>query len=141
MRLLEKMSRFEGFETDWRRLVTQGFVIMFVGVFLALASVINPDAIILSARGFSWLPVSGLFILSMGLLECLDAFLAKKQRDVVHNLQVGALDAVVGAMIILGLSGTISRLSMMIAAFLMVRGIVRIIWLMHLSYHINYLLH
>ena len=127
MRLLEKMSRFEGFETDWRRLVTQGFVIMFVGVFLALASVINPDAIILSARGFSWLPVSGMFILSMGLLECLDAFLAKKQRDVVHNLQVGALDAVVGAMIILGISGTISRLSMMIAAFLMVRGIVRII--------------
>ena len=112
---------------DWRRLIVQWFIVMFLGVFMALASVINPDAIVLSAREFSWLPMSGMLIFVLGLLECLDALLAKKQRDVLQNLQVGVLDTVVGALIFLSVSGTIYRLSLMIAAFLMVRGIVRII--------------
>ena len=127
MKLLDKLTRFEGFNTDWRRLIVQWFIIMFLGVFMALASVINPDAIVLSAREFSWLPMSGMLIFALGLLECLDALLAKEQRDVIQNLQVGVLDTVVGALIFLSVSGTIYRLSLMIAAFLMVRGIVRII--------------
>ena len=127
MRLLDKLSRFEGFDMDWRRLIAQWSIIMFLGVFMALASVINPDAIVLSAREFSWLPMSGMLLFALGLLECLDALLAKKQRDVIQNLQVGVLDTVVGALIFLSVSGTIYRLSLLIAAFLMVRGIVRII--------------
>lgn len=127
MKLLDKLSHCEGFDMDWRRLIVQWSIIMFLGVFMALASVINPDAIVLSAREFSWLPMSGMLIFALGLLECLDAFLAKEQRDVIQNLQVGVLDAVVGAMIFLSVSGTIYRLSLMIAAFLMVRGIVRVI--------------
>jgi uncharacterized membrane protein HdeD (DUF308 family) len=127
MRLLNKLSRYEGFDMDWRRLIVQWFIVMFLGVFMALASVINPNAIVLSAREFSWLPMSGMLIFVLGLSECLDALLAKEQRDVLQNLQVGVLDTVVGAMIFLSVSGTIYRLSLMIAAFLMVRGIIRII--------------
>jgi uncharacterized membrane protein HdeD (DUF308 family) len=127
MRLLNKLSRYEGFDMDWRRLIVQWFIVMFLGVFMALASVINPNAIVLSAREFSWLPMSGMLIFALGLSECLDALLAKEQRDVLQNLQVGVLDTVVGAMIFLSVSGTIYRLSLMIAAFLMVRGIIRII--------------
>jgi len=126
MKLFEKLTRFEGFDQDWRRLIVQWIIIMAVGVFLALASIANTDVIVLSARQFSWLPVSGMIIFILGLLECLDAFLAKQQRDVIQNLQVGVLDTVIGALIILSISGSFSRLSMMIAAFLIVRGIVRI---------------
>jgi len=126
MKLLEKLSRFEGFDQDWRRLIVQWTIVMLAGMFLALASVTNMDAIVLSARQFSWLPASGLIIFMLGLLECLDAFLVKNQRDVIQNLQVGVLDTVIGALIILSVSGSFSRLSMMIAAFLLVRGIVRI---------------
>lgn len=133
MKLFQKLSRFEGFDSDWRRLVVQWGIIMFAGFLMALASITNPDAIILSAREFSWLPVSGMLILVLGILGCLDAFLAKHQRDVIQNLQVGVLDSVVGALIILSVSSNVSRLSIMIAAFLIVRGIVRI----SLAYALN----
>jgi uncharacterized membrane protein HdeD (DUF308 family) len=126
MKLLDKMTRFEGFETNWQRLIIQGAVIMFAGWFMALASAVNPDAIILSARGFSWLPASGVFILALGILECIDAFFTKHQRDFTQNLQVGVFDVVVGALTIVSISGTVTRLSMMIATFLLVRGMVRI---------------
>jgi len=126
MKLMKRLSRFEGFEMDWRRLMLQWIIIMLLGILMVLASLVNSSAIVLSAKGFSWLPVSGLFIFSLGLVECLDAALAKRQRDVLQNLQVGVLDTVVGALIILGISGDLSRISMMIAAFLIVRGLVRI---------------
>jgi len=60
----------------------------------------------------------------LGLLECLDAALAKETRDFLQNLQVGCLDTVIGAMIILSVTEELSRLSMMIATFL----IVRVLW-------------
>lgn len=126
MRLLEKISHFEGFEADWRRLMIQGVSILFAGCFMALASALNPGAVVLAAREFSWLPVSGIFILALGILECIDAFFAKHQRDFTQNLQVGVFDFVVGGLIIFSVSGTVSRLSMLIAAFLIVRGMVRI---------------
>jgi hypothetical protein len=58
---------------------------------------------------------------SLGLLECLDTALAKETRDFLQNLQVGCLDTVIGAMIILSVTEGLSRLSMMIATFLIVR--------------------
>lgn len=133
MKLLEKLSRFEGFDTDWRRLMIQGVVTLILGVFLALASIVNPDAIILSARGFSWLPVTGIFLLLLGLFECLDAFILKHQRDVIQNLQVGVLDTVMGALMIVSFTGTVYRLSLMISAFLIVRGLVRLVFVFALN--------
>lgn len=59
------------------------------------------------------------------MAECLDAALTKEPRDFLQNLQVGVLDAVIGTMIILSVTEEPSRLSMMIATFLIVRGIVR----------------
>ncbi|MDP1774034.1 MAG: hypothetical protein Q8L15_17325 [Methylobacter sp.] len=126
MNLLEKLFSYERFEMDWRRLLMQGALIVLTGATLAMASALNPDAMVLTARHLSWLPVSGMVILSLGLLECLDAALAKETRDFLQNLQVGVLDAVIGGLIILSVTAEPARLSMMIAAFLIVRGIVRI---------------
>ncbi|TAL43342.1 MAG: hypothetical protein EPN89_15955 [Methylovulum sp.] len=127
MKLLESPARFERFNMNWRRLLMQGLVIFLMGLILVFASVLNPDAVVMSARYFSWLPLCGIIILALGLLECLDAFLAKEQRDFFQNLQVGVLDTVVGGLIILSVTEEPARLSLMIAAFLMVRGIVRIV--------------
>ena len=126
MKLLTKLHRFEGFETDWRRLIIVSSCILFIGAFMTLASLIKPDIVILSAKGFSWLPISGMLIMSLGVLECLDAFLAKEQRDVLQNLQVGVLDTIIGLFIIFSISGHPERLSILVSAFLLVRGIVRI---------------
>lgn len=126
MNLLEKLFSYERFEMDWRRLLMQGALIVLTGVTLAVASALNPDAMVMTARHLSWLPISGMVILSLGLLECLDAALAKETRDFLQNLQVGVLDAVIGGLIILSVTEEPARFSMMIAAFLIVRGIVRI---------------
>jgi uncharacterized membrane protein HdeD (DUF308 family) len=126
MRIFRQLKDFERFEMSWHRLLLQGIVILCLGFILALASALQPEAVVMSAQYFSWLPVCGMIILSLGLLECLDAFLAVQQRDFFQNLQVGALDMVVGGLIILSVSHSPALLCPMIAAFLLVRGLVRI---------------
>lgn len=116
----------ENFAISWKRLMIQGLVIMLLGMALALFSVTNSEAVILSARTFSWLPICGIFLLILGVQECIEAFFAKVSRELHQNLQVGILDAVVGGLIILSISGEPQRLSLMIAAFLIVRGSVRV---------------
>jgi uncharacterized membrane protein HdeD (DUF308 family) len=99
---------------------------MLIGIALVLLSTVRSNVIILSAKELSWLPASGMVILALGLLECLDAFLAKETRDFLQNLQVGVLDTVIGALIILSVADEPARFSMMISNYLIVRGIVRI---------------
>jgi uncharacterized membrane protein HdeD (DUF308 family) len=126
MKPFKNFFRSEHFEMDWRRLVVQGVVILLIGVGLVLVCVARPNVIILSARNLSWLPASGMVILALGLVECLDAFLAKETRDFLQNLQVGVLDTVIGMLIILSVADEPERFSMMIANYLIARGIVRI---------------
>ena len=126
IRIRENLSRFERFEMDWRRQLVQGTIIGLTGLLFALASLFNQNVSIMFGRELSWLPVSGMVILVLGAIECLDAYLAKEQRDFFQNLQVGVLDSVVGGMILLCVTESPVRLSLMIAAFLLVRGIVRI---------------
>ncbi|MDC9728604.1 MAG: hypothetical protein PSN04_04640 [Methyloprofundus sp.] len=126
MGLFNRMQRFDGFELDWKRLIILSTCVLLIGLSLTITSIIRPDIKILGATGFSLLPLSGILILSLGLLECLDAFLAKEQREVLQNLQVGVLDTVVGIFIVTSVSGHAQDISILIAAFLIVRGTVRI---------------
>ncbi|XSG84646.1 MAG: HdeD family acid-resistance protein [Methylohalobius sp. ZOD2] len=125
MKLREKYSRFDRYHSEWWRVLMQGGFIALTGIVLALASAFRPDSVILLAYGFSWLPLGGMVILAMGLLECLDAYFAHHQRDFLQNLQVGVLDTVVGGMIVFNVTPEPAQLSLLIAAFLIVRGIVR----------------
>ena len=122
----DKLFQLERYEISWKRLLIQGTIIIVMGIVLALSSFFNTDTIIMSARGFSWLPLSGMVILFLGLVECLEAYSAKAPRDFYQNLQVGILDTVIGGLIIFSVSEVPQRLSMMIAAFLIARGLVRI---------------
>lgn len=126
MNPFKKIFQAERFEVNWRRLLAQGVVIMLMGIALVLVCTVRSDVVILSAKDLSWLPASGMVILALGLLECLDAFLAKEMRDFLQNLQVGVLDTVIGLLIILSVADEPARFSMMIANYLIVRGIVRI---------------
>jgi uncharacterized membrane protein HdeD (DUF308 family) len=126
MNPFKKLFHAERFDMDWRRLLAQGIVIMLMGVGLVLVSTVRSHVIILSARDLSWLPASGMVILALGLVECLDACLAKEMRDFLQSLQVGVLDAVMGGLIIFSVAEEPARFSLMIANYLIVRGIVRI---------------
>ena len=127
MKLLAKLTRTERFEMNWQRLLVQGLLILLTGLTFAFASILKSDAVVMSARLFSFLPVCGMIVMALGVLECLDALLAKELRDFIQRLHVGVLDTVVGAFLILGVSETVERLSLMVAAYLLVRSVVRMV--------------
>jgi uncharacterized membrane protein HdeD (DUF308 family) len=125
MNLREKFSKTEYVGTDWRRLLIRGSSMLVIGVGLVLATVFKHDVIIMQVRDFSWLPVCGFVVLWVGLLECFDAAIAKELKDFFLNLQNGVLDVVVAGLIILSVGDDPARLSLLIAAFLIVKGIFR----------------
>jgi uncharacterized membrane protein HdeD (DUF308 family) len=127
MKLLTKLVRAERFEMNWQRLLVQGLLILLTGFTFAFASILKSDAVVMSARFFSWLPVCGMIIMALGVLECLDALFAKELRDFIQRLHVGVLDTVVGGLLIMGVSETPEKLSLMIAVYLLVRSIVRLV--------------
>ncbi|MGQ0591876.1 MAG: hypothetical protein ACT4QB_04290, partial [Gammaproteobacteria bacterium] len=80
MNLQAKLARFERCGTDWRRLLVRGATMLSIGAVLGLASLSNPDATLMYAAGYSWLPAAGLVVLAVGLLECLDATCPSRAR-------------------------------------------------------------
>jgi uncharacterized membrane protein HdeD (DUF308 family) len=126
MNIFKKVFQSEHYEISWKRILLLGSIIMILGILLAISSFFKTNTIIMSAREFSWLPVSGMIIFILGLLECIEAYFAKASREFLQNLQVGILDTVVGGLIVFSVSEVPQRLSMMIATFLIVRGLVRI---------------
>jgi uncharacterized membrane protein HdeD (DUF308 family) len=126
MNLREKFSTLEHFGTDWRRLLLRGSLMLLIGVSLVAGTVFKPDVMIMQVRDLSWLPVCGFVVLTVGLLECFDAFMAKELTDFFLNLQMGVLDVVVAALIIFNIGDDPARLSLLITAFLMIKGISRI---------------
>ncbi len=117
----------EHFEKSWLRLLIQGAFLLILGLLVAASSLLNADAVVLAAREFSWLPLSGIIFVLLGLEELLEAYLAKEPREFHQNLQVGILDTVVGGLIIASVSEMPEQLKLLIAAFLIVRGSVRVV--------------
>ena len=126
MNLSEKFSTLEHTGTDWRRLWIRGSLMLFIGVALVAGTLFKHDVIIFQVRDFSWLPVCGIVVLAVGLLECFDAAIAKELGDFFLNLQTGVLDVVVGGLILFSIGGDPARLSLLITAFLIVKGIFRL---------------
>jgi len=127
MNLREKFTTIEYTGTDWRRLWIRGSLMLFIGVALVAGTLFKHDVIIFQVRDFSWLPVCGIVVLAVGLLECFDAAIAKELGDFFLNLQTGVLDVVVGGLILFSIGGDPARLSLLITAFLIVKGIFRLI--------------
>lgn len=98
-----------------------------IGAMLVIAALFKPDVMLMNTREFSWLPAAGFVVLAVGLLECFDAFIARELRDFFLNLQNGVFDVVVAVLIIFSIGTDPARLNLMIAAFLIVKGILRII--------------
>ena len=126
MNLREKFSNLEHFGTDWRRLLIRGSLMLVIGILLVIATLFKPDVMLMQVRGLSWLPACALVVLIVGFLECFDASIAKELRDFFLNLQNGVLDVVVAGLIILSIGDDPARLSLLIAAFLIIKGIYRI---------------
>ncbi|MGZ8954682.1 MAG: HdeD family acid-resistance protein [Methylovulum sp.] len=126
MNLREKFSTIEHIGTDWRRLFIRGALMLVIGIFLVFATMFKHDVKIMQVSDLSWLPICGYIVLTVGVLECFDAIIAKRLEDFFLNLQNGVLDVVVACLIILSIGDDPNRLSLLIAAFLIIKGIFRL---------------
>jgi uncharacterized membrane protein HdeD (DUF308 family) len=133
MSFRDKFLEFNYLSTDWRRVLTRGVLMLFIGVTLIAFTIFKPDVMLFHARDASWLPVCGFVVLTVGLLECFDAIISKELKDFFLNLQNGLLDVVVAALIVFSSGDDPARLTLLIAAFLIIKGAFRIT----LSYAIN----
>ncbi len=127
MTIQKKFEHFGHYGTDWRRLLVRGAIMLCIGAMLVIAALFKPDVMMFSTREFSWLPIVAFVILTVGLLECFDAYIARELRDFFLNLQNGVFDVVVGVLIFFSIGDDPARLNLMIASFLMVKGILRTI--------------
>ena len=127
MRFHEKFTTFEIFGVGWRRLRLRGSLMLAIGALLAFASLFNPKLTIMHGDDFSLLPLSGIVLLAVGLLESFDAYIAKESKDFFLSLQNAILDVVVAILIIFSLGDKPEKLAPLIAAFLIIKGIYRTI--------------
>ncbi len=133
MNLRDKLSNLQHTGISWWRYSIRGIVMLVIGVILILLTILKPDVMLFHARDTSWLPVCGFIVLAVGFLECFDALMTKESKDFFLNLQNALLDVVVAGLLVFSSGDDPARLSLLISAFLMIKGAFRII----LSYAIN----
>lgn len=133
MNVHDKLSSLQHTGISWWRYLIRGIVMLIIGGALILLTILKPDVMLFHDRDNSWLPVCGFIVLAIGFLECFDALIAKESKDFFLNLQNGLLDVVVAGLLVFNASDEPVRLSLLIAAFLIIKGSYRII----LSYAIS----
>jgi uncharacterized membrane protein HdeD (DUF308 family) len=117
------MNEREGFpplpesEGNWRWLLTLGVGLILLGV-VALGSVAVMELLAIM--------VLGPLLLASGIMQILLAFFARR-REAPSHLAAAALDIVVGFLVLTHSHNTIDDLILVLAAFLMVAGLSRIL--------------
>ncbi len=97
---------------------------LFFGGLLVFFTIIKHDVQMMQA--YSWLPLVGLLILIVGIIESLEAYLSIHTDEFFLKLQNALLDLVVGFLVHFTVADP-ARLSLMITAFLIFKGLLRII--------------
>jgi uncharacterized membrane protein HdeD (DUF308 family) len=127
MSFKSKFASMNGFEISWYRLFLRGSIMLVLGILFVVLIMLTPDVIILHAKEFSWLPAAAALVFLVGCFEFFDAFIAKELRDFFLNLQNGVLDIVASSLIIFSLDDTPKTVYTLISAFLIVKGVIRLI--------------
>jgi len=133
MNVHDKLSSLQHTGISWWRYLIRGVVMLVIGAVLILLTILKPDVMIFHTRDNSWLPVCGFVVLAIGFLECFDALIAKESKDFFLNLQNALLDVVVAGLLVFSSGDDPARVSLLITAFLIIKGAFRII----LSYAIQ----
>lgn len=133
----ESKTDFDHFLSQRNTLLIRGLVLSVAGVLLTTLSVLVPDVRIMYQNA-SWLPIVALVILGTGIMASFDALLWRHSKEFYANLQIGVLDTVVGLVVLTELNKSADKLLLLVAAYLLVKGIFRILaaYTVHFS-HFN----
>ena len=126
MNKIESKEEFAQFIPQKLLIYIRGFFMLIVGGIISIGSLLAPDVYILSGSN-AWLPIAALILLAVGILEFLDTYISRHTHRFIVNLQFAVMDTVFGSMILFGLSHSADRMSMLVAAFLLVKGLFRLI--------------
>ncbi|MGR9115489.1 MAG: HdeD family acid-resistance protein [Gammaproteobacteria bacterium] len=120
---------FDQFLPQRKAILIRGILMMLVGsllTFMTLLTLANPDTAIMSLTN-GWLPIVAIFIIIIGFLECIDTFMTRHSKEYFFNLQFAIIDIVVGFFLLFEQEREPSRIILLVAAFLLIKGIFRVV--------------
>ncbi len=111
-----------------KRPLFRGGIMLIIGATLVSTILVSPNVGMMGVLNYSWLLFCGYFLLLLGIFEFIEAILAEELLGFLLAMQYALLDIVVGFMIDFNLGSDPSRLALLIAAFLIVKGLGRLIF-------------
>ncbi len=106
----------------------RGGIMFAIGATLVSSILLSPNVGMMGVVNYSWLLFCGYFLLLLGVFEIIEALLAEELVGFLLSLHHGLLDVVVAGMIIFNLGNHPGQLALLIAAFLIVKGLGRIVF-------------
>ena len=98
-----------------------------IGLCFSVATLFRSNVNIMNSPEAGWLPLIAITILTIGLLECIDAYRARKKSDFFLSVQLAVLDTVTGFVLLFELSETVETLPILVAVYLMCKGFFRVV--------------
>jgi uncharacterized membrane protein HdeD (DUF308 family) len=126
MKVTDARAELSQFLPQKNLILMRGYLMVGVGVLIALGSIVAPNVGMMSFKN-AWLPVAAIVIMTAGAIEGYDAYISRRTNRFFSNLQFAILDSTVGWMIFLSLNYPATQIAILIAAFLIIKGLFRLI--------------
>ncbi len=128
MNLRERLTDIGNRALNFKRPLFRGGVMLAIGATLLSTILLSPNIGMMGVLNYSWLLFCGYFLLLLGIFEFIEAILAEELLGFLLSMQYALLDIVVGFLIDFNLGNDPSRLALLIAAFLIIKGMGRLIF-------------
>jgi uncharacterized membrane protein HdeD (DUF308 family) len=126
MNSTESNQEFSQFLPQKILIYVRASFMLFIGGIMSVFSLITPDVQMMSVEN-GWLPLVAFILLLVGLLEWFDTYISRDSHRFIINLQFAVMDSIFGILILFSLGNDIKQIALLIAAYLMVKGIFRFI--------------
>lgn len=103
---------------------SRGMVMLVLGGMISILCLTAPDVMMLGESS-SWLPIVCIIVLIVGILRCIDAFMAHTPQGYLMNMHGGVVDIVIGGLVLVSVSDEPERLMYLISGYLIIQGILR----------------
>lgn len=99
---------------------------LIAGVITAVESIIAPDMSIMTFTN-AWLPVTAFIIFTVGVIEFFDTYFSRYTAMFFSNIQFAIFDLVFGGVLFWSSAYSATKLSILIAVYLMVKSLFRVV--------------
>jgi len=103
----------------------RGTSMIVIGAVIATLCIIAPDVYMLGEKNFSWIPLTGVVMILVGIFRGIDAMATESVQGFLVNIQGGVLDTVVGVIVLFSINGEPESLHLLIVGYMISQGIYR----------------